>query len=956
MAIRFPVELVSVVTHSGPDVKEVAKPALGETKSARNVAESSNDSLSVSGDKSLPEKGAVAGPSPLEKNARIDTYLNTHAADFMTPEKEMSKVLSSKLKQRWNMDVDPDKTYLVTFSGSGRTEKDVVEKLTLTQASLNNSQGVPIADNKNWFQKVGQYFSPLVFAYNKVEEAVESSHAEQGIYRESTASTGPAYSASTQLDIPVADFKGLVWDTDRTQLYKNTLTAFWEKQTDSYTALSKMSFVKAIKLQSLDGTLGPEETALALRVMGPFAQKPWPELSVQDFMRRTLQDPNLDIGVLSVNGMKSTDLLCVTDKKTQLTLLYIPGNSSPLHRFDNPEQMGVWLAKQAADPVKRAALMTHFSLDDQADKTFSDGVHQSLQGLGAWSEAQEKHGFSLGEVNDWSPGRYIKVDPLSGDPFQQITTRQKSRSFSDADNAIVSDSDYTKAKITQGVEEAAKVALFMTPLALVMPEVALALDAFYLAAGATQAGIGIDDVVKGKSTGTDRIVFGVLNAVPPLVTHGGGSVAKALETESEGTAHASPVSDQRRPFFRMPQRVNGQIGYPMSPVSPPKIFIEYEIPMDGVFASKVSTYSIFEDAYIRPVVYDLQASAWRGLEFDGEINNKFYWREHDGEWHSGTQEQLLARAENRAASIENKLVRLPALTDLPAVPLNPTEVPKVLHYFWAGNEMPEHLIQNIIENSRKSPGYKSIVHVDANDQSVFLKIKERLDHAVGGLEVQDLKTDESFRELNAGQYGELYQYFRSGKTQNLAASSDVMRLALMKRYGGIYMDTDDVLTIPVGGVSLKAAPNDVLLNSPITYEPADFTGFNTSNFASHADNPVFEKMLEEMYRRFKASKEWLDINRPHIGDNPTASELEAYKAYEKKIFEVTGPVVFNDILKQEKYGFLPVLDDVFDVMTGKLIAPEEFREQLRQAQAHYLAMHEKFGVDIGGEHSMRHSR
>ncbi|PRW94036.1 hypothetical protein C7A07_27650, partial [Pseudomonas fragi] len=81
-----------------------------------------------------------------------------------------------------------------------------------------------------------------------------------------------------------------------------------------------------------------------------------PELSAQDFEKRTLQDPGLDIGLVSVNGMKSTDLLCVTDKKTQLTLLYVPGNSSPLHRFDNPQQMGEWLAKQAADPIKRAAL------------------------------------------------------------------------------------------------------------------------------------------------------------------------------------------------------------------------------------------------------------------------------------------------------------------------------------------------------------------------------------------------------------------------------------------------------------------------------------------------------------------------------------------------------------------------------------------------------------------------
>ncbi|NVZ52308.1 sugar-binding protein [Pseudomonas sp. B6002] len=953
MAIRFPVDVVSFVTHSLPNSKNPEGSASTPPACAIYSGESSNDSVSASGEKSPLDSNPLIDRSVLGKNDRIDRYLNAHASDFMTPEKEMAKILSSELKHRWKMEVDPDKTFLVTFKDGERNEKSVVEKVTLTQAALNNSQGVPIENNNSWFQKVGQYFSPLVFSYNKVAEAIESSHAEQGIYRQPASYTDSPYSASTRLDIPVADFKALVWDTDRTQLYKNTLTAFWGKQTESYAALSKISFVKAVKLQSLEGTLGEEETKLALRVIGPFAQKPWTELSAQDFTRCTLQDPNLNVGLLSVNGMTSTDLMSVTDKKTQLTLLHIPGNSSPLHRFDNPEQMRRWLAKQAADPVKRAALMTHFSLEDQADKSFSDGVYQSLQGLGAWSDAQGKQGFSLSKLNDWSPGRYITVDPLSGDPFQQIMTRQKARSFSDADSAIVSDRDYTKTKITEGIEEAAKVALFMTPLALVMPEVALALDAFYLAAGATEMGIGIVDVARGKSKGTDRIVFGVLNAVPPLVTHGAGSLARALKPEGEVAEHTGQASEQVRPFFKLPQRINGQIGYPMSPVSPPAPFREFKIPLDGVISAKGTTGSIDLNGYSSPVVYDLQAEAWRGLTFHGEVTDVFHWREGTGPWLSGTREQLIANSAKRVASVSHRVVKLP---ELPLLPLNPTEVPKTIHYFWAGNEMPEHLVNNIAENARKSPGYKSIVHVDANDQATFLKVKEALDHKVGGLEVQDLNADEGFREFNAGQYGEMYQYFRSGKTQNLAASSDVMRVALMKRYGGIYMDTDDALTVPVGEVSLKAASNDVLMNSPVTYAAADFYGFNTSNFASHADNPVFDKVLEEMHRRFRNNKEWLDANRPFIGEHSSASDLDVYKVYEKKVFEVTGPVAFNDVMKKEKYGLFPVLDDLADVLKGSLIAPDAYSQQLKQAQEYYQSMWEKFRADIGAEHSMRHSR
>lgn len=140
---------------------------------------------------------------------------------------------------------------------------------------------------------------------------------------------------------------------------------------------------------------------------------------MQDFSAPRIKDPNVDIGLLSINGLQSTDLMCVTDRRTQLTLLYIPGNSSPIHRFDNPQKMKTWLAEQATDPVKRASLLTHFSLKDQADKSFSDGVRQSLEGMANWSNAQASGSAFLSGLNGWVPDRFITVDPLRNDPLKR---------------------------------------------------------------------------------------------------------------------------------------------------------------------------------------------------------------------------------------------------------------------------------------------------------------------------------------------------------------------------------------------------------------------------------------------------------------------------------------------------------------------------------------------------------
>lgn len=978
MSIRFPVQLVNTFVNSPVVVKKpeeqppvvaasTSRPSGIQHPSACKLPSPADYQRKNSALQSVRENSVARtennGSSVLKKNANLESYVAKHSADFVSPEKEISAILSAKIKEQWGVDVDPDKTYLVTFKNDSEDENAVVEKITLTQAALKNRQDVTIEDNEGWFVKIAKYFSPVVYVYNKIDGWVQEANSRQGIYREPSApGTGP-FNADTRVSIPVDDFKALVWDTDRTQLYKKTLDGFWDKHTDSYAALSKISFVKAIHLQRLEGTLGPAEAALAQRALGPVAQKDWSELTVQDFKASATKDPDLDIGMLNINGFQSTDLMCVTDRKTQLTLLYIPGNSSPIHRFDNPQQMKKWLAQQAIDPVKREALLMHFSLSDQAKRSFSDGVRQSLEGMASWSEAQAPDSSFFDRINDWIPDRYITVDPVNSDPFETVKVRQKARSYSDAQNAIVSDSDYTKNKVLQGVEEATKVAMFMTPLALVMPEVAVALDVFFLAAGATQTGIGIDDAVEGKATASDRIVFGVLNAVPPLVTHAGAPLAKVLTERIPGGAMASQVdvaaqaptqvNDQGRPFFNPPRHVNGRIGYPMSPVSSPAILDEVTVPMDGVYQLLSEDYMVHVGRYGTKVTYDVEARLWRGLGENGQVDDVFYWRNGGGRWQAGSKAEAIAGSKNAPASMINKTFKLPPL---PSLPSGATEVPKVIHYFWAGNEMPEHLIENIIENSRKSPGYKSIVHVDANDASAFDKIKSALDHRVGGLEVHDLKEDEAFRELNAGKYAEMYQYFRSGQGQNLSASSDVMRVALMKKYGGIYLDTDDALAFNVGDVTLSATPNDILLNSPVTYEPTDFKGFNTSNFATQPGNPLFDKILEESYQRYKSNESWFGTHRPFLKETSTAAEQQAYKEYETKIFEVTGPRLFGDVLAQEKYGFFPFVDDMTELLNARLLLPENYGKKYVQVRDYYMPMNHKFGVTIGAEHSMHHSR
>jgi hypothetical protein len=142
----------------------------------------------------------------------------------------------------------------------------------------------------------------------------------------------------------------------------------------------------------------------------------------------------------------------------------------------------------------------------------------------------------------FDPQTFITTEPLAQDPFEAITARQKDRSYKDAETQIVTDSDVTKANILKGLETATKVAMLMTPLALVMPEVAVALEVFYVASGVAEAGIGIDDVKHGKKGGADHIVFGVLNALPTVASGATSLVEKGIERASKALESSTRIA------------------------------------------------------------------------------------------------------------------------------------------------------------------------------------------------------------------------------------------------------------------------------------------------------------------------------------------------------------------------------------------------------------------------------
>lgn len=461
-----------------------------------------------------------------------------------------AKAQSPAEKEKWN--IDPDNTYLVTFDyntkGKAPYPAEVLKRISLTQALITNAQDTPTG--KGFlvpFYPGGpevivkpdiEADRPGVFdfssRFNPNSEQSNITHTYQGIYIESPELPAPVYNGGNQGSITPKEFKELIWKADFQTPYTTFLDNFWSDHKEKYPTLAKASFAKSAMAQHQEGSLGAEGRELALRAVGlPGNQTSWPDITYEQLQKNPPKDPNIEVGLLKLGDYPSTDLVYITDTKVKLdangekvpplTLLYIPGNSSPIHTFSSQAEMKTWLAGQLADPDKCAELATHFALKDKPNGYAKAGIDETLAGLGTWPEKRETPGglFSYEHrafSGFWNPQAFITTEPHHL-PFDEVAKRQKDRSYADAATEITTDADVNKEHLLDGFDKAMKAALFLTPLALVMPEVEAALSVFYLVVGATTAGIGVDDKIKGKPKANERIIFGSFNAALVVIPH-----------------------------------------------------------------------------------------------------------------------------------------------------------------------------------------------------------------------------------------------------------------------------------------------------------------------------------------------------------------------------------------------------------------------------------------------------
>nr|WP_314581605.1 DUF6543 domain-containing protein [uncultured Pseudomonas sp.] len=425
-------------------------------------------------------------------------------------------------------DSDPDNLLIVTLYINAQDQEpqraNVAYSMTLTHALMRNWQ-----QNGN-----GQFLDHLSHLRAYREGGYPARIAEtplvladcfpyEAIYRKTSPQR---FDRSTHVSIDPIDFKQFVWDADLQTHYLESLNTYWKNHGADYNLLIKAALLKSAYVQHQERSLSTQDKASVLEALGLAPDQPWETLTLERF---THAAPSSDFTYreLVLYRYVATDIIVIRNELTDGLVVYIPGNSSPLHGFQDLAALCDWIVAQCKDPHRRRALESHFKAEDDPDGYFLSGVQTALAGLAAYPD----------RLNDatghWWPHKEITLSSaISQWPFSHFKHNLQDRLASDGRQLIRNRADYNKEQAAQMLTNAI---IATGAVAMAVPALWVPLSVMSLAL----IGMGVDEVVEGKTheerqEGAGRIVFGVLNALPlaiegGIAAHGFWSAAASVE-------------------------------------------------------------------------------------------------------------------------------------------------------------------------------------------------------------------------------------------------------------------------------------------------------------------------------------------------------------------------------------------------------------------------------------------
>ncbi|WP_313741478.1 dermonecrotic toxin domain-containing protein [Pseudomonas sp.] len=844
-------------------------------------------------------------------------YVRDHLAHLPRPDRAANQAIGDWLRAQ-GIGLAAEAIDVVTLhlqrQPSGRYQARIVQRIGLPQAVLSHWQGESANDllgtliGEPW---AGQF--PRDGAIDVVEALTPlptlSNYAPYSVFNGLFERRDPVrFDTSTLIDVSAEALRAHLDALDFHARYKTQLETYWRVHLDGHRLCCKLNFIAACNKQVAEGSLSEPARRLA-----------W---QAADLLPRS---PALRVSALNIYGYAATDLLCLHDTHSDLTVLYAPGNGSPLLEFASQASLKDWVGEQCKDPVKRRGLRQHFRLADGPQGLDFSGLDTALEGLAAYPMSHRlppQHGF-FNDDGTWPPRTYVNYRPetyspaLTGDLFKALAERQRQRGLDDADFLITSDAEIRTQRWRHYLVNTLTLLL---PLTFVVPGLAPLLAV----GGIVQLGLGLDQAINGKTLedkldGVGNIAYGLFNAIPGAAQVVDKTAQALFETFGDG--------------FIVPTRLNDQIGYPLSPIDPPRLpdldvapYFNTQLRIaplpdaDAQVARSVGRYPRYNGTidlllgYYEPVegyvetldlFYDMETNLFIREEELNAVTPQYYEPEPD----SGNMRRVSAgnrqvddaarRATLRALGIDLPLpVELPALTPQGASP-----IPKQITALWVGDRpMDTAVLDNLAHNAQAltdSP-YRYRLMLSTRDPAAYARNLAQLQARAPGLEVLPLEEQAFYQHFAQGPHYAQYQAAVTGSesTRNFASAADVLRYPMLHSEGGLYMDVDDTLLLhpdtgraALDGMTLSTTADGLLLQPPMQNELMGLNSmYNNSFIGSHAGNPTLLEISQEMRGRY------LSLVDPYPPRPSRLANPASFKHYARQLSWLSGPDLLTTVV------------------------------------------------------------
>jgi hypothetical protein len=440
------------------------------------------------------------------------------------------QLMQESIKEKTGAELNPDQVYLNYF-GNGKRDDQPEWSTTLTGLAFSN------------FPTFSFWSDP---------------DRDYGVYR-----FGPgceSYDDTEKLDnLLPSQLKVIVWQLNFYQHVKNKLNAFWSAHRDNWRASAKAEFIRSAIWAVNRGFLSKDGCTYLLNgVAGAFAvNKVDDEFFLNEYITMAhlykTQTPSIDVRHLEINNLLATDIFVFTleDKRE---IIYMPDSPQRFYTLEDARIKRNWVFKQSIDLKKRMLLARHFSERDRQNGVFSKGIAATL--------------LEIAEGDKSLPVSY--GTEITCDLFDELALQTKNRGFNDAD-IIITDDGEKFGQFMLGELQLVNMILAI-PLMVAGP-IGIILNIALLA---PTLGLEINLAVNGDmekerremtvAAGMDIVMS--LPAIFGAVSEGAGFLRTSLlTTKVSYEIQELPATK----LFKRLERVNGKLGYPLSPTKPPKL-------------------------------------------------------------------------------------------------------------------------------------------------------------------------------------------------------------------------------------------------------------------------------------------------------------------------------------------------------------------------------------------------